>query len=678
MKKTTLLKTMLLLCALIVGSSYGWAQTDKSAVHTSNVTLPTSGTNVSSCTVVIGGSDYDGTKLGKGGTGASASITAPSGTKYIHLHVAAWKDKSPGFTYKVGTADAVSISGINSDSGIANSSPFTFSGDATSSNYYKVITLATALENNTTITFESTSERVVFWGVNTEAESSTFNVTYNANGATSGTVPTDATDYEKNATVTVAGNTGSLVKTHYTFDGWNTKADGTGTDRAVGSTFNITANTTLYAKWTPNTHNITMPTTDTYGTYTASATSEVPYGTGITLTYTPASGYESYVATWSVNGTPISGNTFDMPDENVVVTVDVNLDPHIYTTLGGTEMAAMSNAGTTYGNVKTIIKDGLTWTADAYQDEAKTDNKMLQLRKRDHSSGVSYIKLPVFSGNIQNITFSVTSTSSDTEAGDETSVTLQFQADNSKTGTVIASSGSTASSEKVIDLSSLGNDYNTGYITVKTGDYGIRIWSITVAYLPTDIDVSVSSANYATFCDHLNRNFDGTGITVYKAASNGTKVTLTEITDGIVPANTGVVLYKDGGTAGNVAIPVAASAGSGNYTGNEMVGINVTTKVAADGGSSKTNYILSNEASGVGFYKATDSGANLGAHKAYLSTTNAASARDFLGFEENTTAIESITNSKEIKGEYFNLAGQRVAQPTKGLYIVNGKKVVIK
>jgi hypothetical protein len=55
----------------------------------------------------------------------------------------------------------------------------------------------------------------------------------------------------------VKGNTGSLVKTEHTFSGWNTAADGTGTDRAVGSTFNITSNTTLYAKWVPNQYNVT-------------------------------------------------------------------------------------------------------------------------------------------------------------------------------------------------------------------------------------------------------------------------------------------------------------------------------------------------------------------------------------------------------------------------------------
>ncbi|MGO4695394.1 S-layer homology domain-containing protein, partial [Paenibacillus sp. 2TAB26] len=76
----------------------------------------------------------------------------------------------------------------------------------------------------------------------------TYKVTYNGNGYTSGNVPTDIGEYEENASVTVRGNTGDLVKSGYTFAGWNTLADGTGTDYAATFTMGIT-NVTLYAKW---------------------------------------------------------------------------------------------------------------------------------------------------------------------------------------------------------------------------------------------------------------------------------------------------------------------------------------------------------------------------------------------------------------------------------------------
>ena len=84
------------------------------------------------------------------------------------------------------------------------------------------------------------------WNINT------YTVTYSDNGSTGGSVPTGPSSYEYGTLVTVLGNTGSLVKTGYTFAGWNTQADGSGTDQAEGSTFTMGAsNVTLYVKWTP-------------------------------------------------------------------------------------------------------------------------------------------------------------------------------------------------------------------------------------------------------------------------------------------------------------------------------------------------------------------------------------------------------------------------------------------
>ena len=78
-----------------------------------------------------------------------------------------------------------------------------------------------------------------------------YRVIYDANGATGGTVPTDNTVYGDNASATIKANTGSLVKTGYTFAGWNTAANGSGTDvAATGSASKkITAGLRLYAKW---------------------------------------------------------------------------------------------------------------------------------------------------------------------------------------------------------------------------------------------------------------------------------------------------------------------------------------------------------------------------------------------------------------------------------------------
>ena len=78
-----------------------------------------------------------------------------------------------------------------------------------------------------------------------------YRVFYFSNGATSGAVPVASNNYLEGDTVTVLGNTGSLSKTGYSFAGWNTKSDGSGTSYQVGSTFKMgSSNVSLYAKWT--------------------------------------------------------------------------------------------------------------------------------------------------------------------------------------------------------------------------------------------------------------------------------------------------------------------------------------------------------------------------------------------------------------------------------------------
>ena len=85
----------------------------------------------------------------------------------------------------------------------------------------------------------------------------------------------------------------------------------------------------------------------------------------------------------------------------------------------------------------------------------------------------------------------------------------------------------------------------------------------------------------------------------------------------------------------------------------------------------------------IGFYKLNNTVTTIPGNKAFLVLTNAeAQAKGFvLEFEDGgTTGIETIENSKYSTedGVYYDLQGRRVENPTRGVYIVNGKKVVIK
>lgn len=122
----------------------------------------------------------------------------------------------------------------------------------------------------------------------TTAVASKVSLVYNANGSTGGTVPATE-EYDKGATVTVAGNTGGLVKTGFDFAGWNTAANGSGTIYQGGNTFTINASTTLYALWTAQSNKLSTPTnlktTDITSNSAKLSWDAVPHATKYIVTY---------------------------------------------------------------------------------------------------------------------------------------------------------------------------------------------------------------------------------------------------------------------------------------------------------------------------------------------------------------------------------------------------------
>lgn len=178
------------------------------------------------------------------------------------------------------------------------------------------------------------------------------------------------------------------------------------------------------------------------------------------------------------------------------------------------------------------------------------------------------------------------------------------------------------------------------------------------------IQKTISSAGYATYYSSYDLNFEGTGVTAYVAAVNGSEVSFEEVTE--AKANTGLLLKAAEGT---YSLPMLEASDAAKSSALE--GVLVDTEVAAG------SFVLLNGAKGVGFYK-TSQPFTVGANTAYLPAA-AGEARTFIGFngESTTTAIDGVAAAQESVVAY-NLKGQRVAQPTKGLYIVNGKKVVLK
>ena len=152
--------------------------------------------------------------------------------------------------------------------------------------------------------------------------SATYTVTYNGNGNSGGSAPSDGNTYTNGQIVTVIGNTGNLTKTLYTFAGWNTSPSGTGTTYAQGATFPMSGSITLYAVWTTNpTYNVTYNANGATGGNVPVDSTQYQTGQNVTVQGNTGgltrSGY--IMSAWSnTTGSVFAfGQTFSMGSANV-------------------------------------------------------------------------------------------------------------------------------------------------------------------------------------------------------------------------------------------------------------------------------------------------------------------------------------------------------------------------
>ena len=182
--------------------------------------------------------------------------------------------------------------------------------------------------------------------------------------------------------------------------------------------------------------------------------------------------------------------------------------------------------------------------------------------------------------------------------------------------------------------------------------------------------VTITPAKEYTTLTHA-KDLDFTGIEGLKAyiatSVSAGSVQMTQVNK--VPAGTGLVLKAT--TPGSaVVVPVFDGTGADVVTSNKMVGsATETTAIAANAG-----YILSD-----GVFQPASAG-TLPVGKAYLNIAVASAHPLSLDFGDgDVTGIENLTPAlSQGEGAWYDLQGRRVAQPAKGLYIVNGKKVIIK
>ena len=171
----------------------------------------------------------------------------------------------------------------------------------------------------------------------------------------------------------------------------------------------------------------------------------------------------------------------------------------------------------------------------------------------------------------------------------------------------------------------------------------------------------VTEAGWATYVPQHNVEFEK-GV-AFVAKVSGNMVQLTDVN--AVKAGTPVLLKVEGSKVATIT----------DTTPDDVD----TDLLVSDGtvvGDETTIYVLANKNDKVGFYLLA-SGVTLPEGKAYLSVANGG-AHEFLGFGDATAVMPIAQPQATGKAAYYDLQGRRVAQPTKGLYLKDGRKVIVK
>lgn len=183
-----------------------------------------------------------------------------------------------------------------------------------------------------------------------------------------------------------------------------------------------------------------------------------------------------------------------------------------------------------------------------------------------------------------------------------------------------------------------------------------------------------NGAYWGTFYSNVGNHLAPDGTQVFAVNLTGTTIEMTEIGDRIVKSDEGVVLKQvteSSEPTTTIIMTLTETTPTGDFTDNSLEGTMISIRNPGNA------YVLNNGTAGIGFYKLSGSG-TIDANKAYLTYDGKAGTRAFFGLDETTGVNEVMGKKEDERGDYYDLQGRRVAQPTKGLYIMNGKKVFIK
>ena len=458
-----------------------------------------------------------------------------------------------------------------------------------------------------------------------------YTITFDSNGGSE----VDAITQDYNTAVTPPA---APTKTGYTFAGWN---------QAVPTTIPA-ENVTLTAQWTINQYTITF---DSNGGSTVPSITQ-DYASAVTAPAVPTkTGYT--FAGW----TPAVPST--IPAENMTLTAQWTINQYTITfdTDGGSAVPSITQD---YNTAVTAPADP---TRTGYTFAGWTPVVPTTIPAEDITVKAQWT-INTYSVSITGA--GVTADNMNPEYLDDVVITIAEDPDRALTSLKV-------NGEEVKD-DMAGNTYTiedvAGNVTV------VATFASTKEFISLP-----ASSDMATFS--CSQSLDFTGVEDLKAyiasGFDGTTVLLTRVEK--VPANTGLLLLGTPGTT--YKVPYAETTA---YYSNLLKPVLTATTVAQTDGAGNTNYLLGKQGDPevIGFYKAKSSGSAVGAQKAYLQLPTGAVAAGVksVGFYfDDTTAVEEVPTEAAAPEGVYDIHGRKIPagqKLTRGIYIINGKKVSIK
>lgn len=270
--------------------------------------------------------------------------------------------------------------------------------------------------------------------------------------------------------------------------------------------------------------------------------------------------------------------------------------------------------------------------------------------------------------------------------------------DNSSLGDATTITSSNGTCTYSVEGDTKHSKSKTVSVTIKyNGNKTLTVNSITVTYTPTTsitlsencydvVDVENNTQKYYGTYSNSSPFVVPEDLTVSKVSVSGGTLTVTDLS-GTIPANTGVMVSST--SPGEKIVKLNNPTGSYTAVTDNMLrptgdnGITATAMGNADSGCQF--YYLTMNGSQIGFYRRNNDGSafdmntNTAKNKAYLAVpSNQVGNVKGFEFSDTVDGIKAVETEKAESNAIYNLAGQRVSKMQKGIYVVNGKKMLVK